>query len=159
MPNLARRSFLKAFLAASLLLGLQGCGYPDPIDPTLYKHDTDNAAFTAARQHAADIKGDYNWVAPTGSMEPLILGYDWIVWRKPDTAPYADLRAGQVIVYKADWLPGKTVVHRLVQKDSHGWILSGDNNPYSEASWRVTEATYLGTVVAINRSPRAQKRP
>ena len=41
------------------------------------------------------------------------------------------------------------MLHRAVDRDSGGWIMSGDNNRWSERWDRVTPTTYMGTVVAL----------
>lgn len=49
------------------------------------------------------------------------------------------------------------IMHRLVMKDKHGWIASGDNNKKSEASERITEKNYKGQAVKAYRKPKAKK--
>jgi hypothetical protein len=153
-----RRAFV-ALLATACLAAFSGCGYPAPIDPPVYRRPTVAQTSEEARLHARDLPGGGGvryLVMPTGSMEPTITGGDYIV--VSTKAPYEDLQPGEIITYRADWTrpDSPPVTHRLVQKDSHGWILSGDANSRSEASWRVTKETYIGKVVAIYRvDPKA----
>lgn len=155
MTPLTRRHLLALVIigtlagAASMLLS--SCGAPKHIDPPTLTYPTELMARLSAEARAKDIGGTVYRVADTHSMEPLLIGRDYIVVAPPSRAPYADLKVGQVITYKADWYAKHPVTHRLVQKDKDGWILSGDNNPRSEASWRVTAGTYLGTVDGIYR--------
>ena len=150
-----RRAFLSTALAPAVLL-IGGCGYPKHIDPPLYERDVSPTQLALEAQlHARDVPGGsglHIQVAPTGSMEPTLKGGDIIVIVGENNRPYSSLRAGEIIVYTADWAPnGPPVIHRLVQKDKDGWILSGDANPTSESGWRVTEKTYIGVAVAIYR--------
>jgi signal peptidase I len=155
-----RRTFevlgLAVFLAASIICSavlvamLQGCSGGKRIDPPLYFESSLPAARLAAHLHAQDAGGVIFQLLPTGSMEPLMKGGDFIVVRG---GGFDALQEGQVIAYRAAWIPGDglPVAHRLVGRDSHGWILSGDNNPRSEPQWRVTERNYIGLVIAIYR--------
>ncbi len=138
-------------LSLLCLIALVGCGYPEHIDPPLFTYQNDLIASLSAAARAKDIGGIVYHVADTHSMEPLLRGDDYIVVALKDRAPYVGLKAGQPIAYKADWYPATPVVHRLTTKDKGGWILGGDNNRYSEPQWRVTEATYIGTVDGIYR--------
>lgn len=148
-PLLALR-FLAALTFLSLLF-VGGCGYPKHIDPPLYTYDTPALTLLSAQAHARGVEGLLYTVADTHSMEPLLKGGDHLVVLPPSKAPYAGLVAGKPIVYRAAWYLTSPVTHRLVAKDKDGWILSGDNNPRSEPQWRVTEDTYIGTVVGIYR--------
>jgi hypothetical protein len=153
-----KRAHLFSFITFAVVAGicafaLSGCGYPpDDNPPVYYGYTSVAAAGEAARLHARDLPGgggQHYLVQPTGSMRPFINDYDCIVVSQK--FPYEDLKPGQIIIYVADWLPvGSPVTcHRLVSKDSYGWILTGDNNARTEASWRVTEKTYRGKVIAV----------
>ena len=165
MHRLTRRDFLAAALAAPAAAYLTSCGYPADLDPIVYWDQTPAQAAEGARLHARDLGagGAYASVQPTGSMRPLIDDYDWIVWNT--AVPYAALKAGQVILYVPGWNPALVVCHRLREKDSYGWIVSGDNvkpdidpatgwNRVSEASYRVTPANYRGLVIAVYTTRR-----
>lgn len=154
--SLVRRAICALLIAAFLF----GCGYPTPIDPPVLLRPTATQTAEESRLHARDLPGGGGLqliVMPTGSMEPTIKGGDYLV---VDTkgARYEELRAGEIVTYRADWLPkdAPPVTHRLVKKDSYGWVLSGDANPRSEPQWRVTKGTYVGKVIAIYRvNPKA----
>jgi len=139
-----------ATILALLALALAGCG-PRRIDPPTLRYDSVLLAGLSAAAHARDVGGVTYQVADTHSMEPTLLGGDVIVVAP---APYAELRTGQIITYRAAWLPPESppVTHRLAQQDAAGWILSGDNNARYESFARVTVADYLGLVVGIYRA-------
>ena len=139
---------LATVLAALVLL--TGCG-PRRIDPPLLRYDSPRLASLSAEAHARDVAGTLYVVMDTHSMEPTLLGGDVIVVAP---APYELLRAGQIITYRAAWLPAASppVTHRLAQLDGLGWILSGDNNARYESFARITAANYLGLVVGIYRA-------
>jgi hypothetical protein len=87
-------------------------------------------------------------------MEPLIHGRTYAVVQN---RPYASIKKRDLLVYlgrpdasKPDRLE---MLHRAVEGDRHGWIMSGDNNRWSESWDRVTPKTYLGTVVALFEFP------
>ncbi len=155
MTPLSRRHICYLTIAAitcgALAMLLSGCSPTPRLDPPLFTYPTEAMTQLSAQARARDILGTVYTVADTHSMEPLLRGGDRIVVAPPERAPYAELKVGQVITYRADWYTKHPVTHRLVQKDSGGWILSGDANPRSEASWRVTEKSYLGTVDGIYR--------
>lgn len=154
---ISRRAFLSTVLSVPACFIAPGCGYPDHIDPPLYERDVSPAQLAQeAYLHARDLPGGYGMhfrILPTGSMEPTIKGGDIIVVAGKGNRPYASLKAGEIIVYYASWMARDQppVAHRLITKDRYGWILSGDANPTSESSWRVTEENYVGVVVARYR--------
>lgn len=117
-------------------------------NPPVFWDNTPAQAKLAAMAQANDVHGTAYYVLNTHSMEPFLVGGDWVVVQ-PDG--YASLQVGQIITYHADWLPptDPPVCHRLAQKDSYGWILDGDNNRHYEANWRVTEKNFIGRVVAV----------
>ena len=135
---------------ALLALALAGCG-PRRIDPPTLRYDSVLLAGLSAVAHARDVGGVTYQVADTHSMEPTLWGGDVIVVAP---TPFAELRAGQIITYRATWLPANSppVTHRLAQRDGLGWILSGDNNAHYESFARVTADNYLGLVVGIYRA-------
>lgn len=158
-----RRAFTVSLLIATAVAFLGGCGYPAPINPPTYHHETITQSREAARLHALDVTraGGSGQVVlivgSTHSMGDLMKPGDILV---VDTkAPFDQRKEGEVITYLpsgADWrgarLEGDTVAHRIVGKDTYGLILSGDGNSRSEARSRVTAATYRGLVVAIYRT-------
>lgn len=101
----------------------------------------------AATEHAARVGGRPLRVAFTGSMRPHLHGGEVVV----AVADYGAIQAGSVVCYEGQMGDGVTrmIIHRAVQKDKGGWIMSGDNNAVSETWQRVVPANYLGTVIAI----------
>ena len=63
---------------------------------------------------------------------------------------YPAIELGQVLIYSATY-HDKPIIHRAVEKDGYGWLMSGDSSPRSESWARVTEENYLGTAVAAYR--------
>lgn len=138
---------MKFLLAMLCVLALVACSTKQD-NPPVFWDNTPAQAKLAATLHARDVGGLAYYVLNTHSMEPFLVGGDWIVVQPGN---YDALKVGQIITYRADWLPptDPPVTHRLAQKDSHGWILDGDNNKHYEAHWRVTEKNYVGKVIAV----------
>ena len=124
--------------------------YPSPpVTPCDSEDDAQAQAFAA-------VTGNQfvNKVAFTGSMLPTLQGGDMVLL---DPVDFATLQAGDIITYKAEWNPTfSNVCHRILLKDDAGWVASGDNNPHSEASWRVTPDNYHAKCVAVFRFPQPQ---
>lgn len=165
MLAINRRSFLTILALAIAILGvaISGCGFPAHINPPVYERETQVIALLEARLHARDLPGGPGLiftVQPTGSMEPTLKGGDIIVVDS-DKEGYAKIKRGEIVTYMAEWHKGpEPVTHRLISKDSYGWLLSGDANPDVETKWRVTEKSYIGKVVAIYRvKPTAPIQP
>lgn len=108
-------------------------------------------AIGKATEYASKIQGTVHSIAPTGSMRPLLAAEDIVVIQK---VSFDSIKVGDVLVYQATWLPptAAPVIHRAVQKDSYGWIMSGDTARSTESQTRVTEANYLGSLVKIYRA-------
>lgn len=95
-------------------------------------------------------------VLGTGSMAPFIppapIGQDpgktIVAYAVTELATYADIQAGDLCLYTAEWTPG-LVMHQAAQRDSLGWIMSGLGNAHSEARWRVTPANFRGIVARV----------
>ena len=93
--------------------------------------------------------GEKVWhVSKTGSMKPFLHGGEYVV----TVANYEAIRLGQILVYYAPYNKSP-LIHRAVQKDKDGWIMSGDSAKHTESWYRVTKDTYLGTVVSVYKSP------
>jgi hypothetical protein len=112
-------------------------------------------AFAACQAYAAANGGSVVITSGTPSMEPLIHGKTYVVAQK---RPYVLIAKGDLLVYmgrpdasKAD---RTRMLHRAVQSDRYGWLMSGDNNRWSESWDRVTPQTYLGVVVALFDFPQ-----
>ena len=100
----------------------------------------------AAKTAGIALNGQIWAVGNTGSMKPLLQGGEVVVSVKN----YPAIELGQVLIYSATY-HDKPIIHRAVQKDAHGWLMSGDSSPRSESWARVTEKNYLGTAVAAYR--------
>lgn len=129
-----------------LLFGWQPDKSADPV-PILAGAAAEAEAATHAERLGAG--GRAFIVSPTGSMRPLLQGGDYVVTQ----SDYASARVGQVFAYWPTFATrsGHPLIHRAVQKDKDGWIMSGDSAPHTESWARVTEANYIGTLVAIYR--------
>jgi hypothetical protein len=119
---------------------------PVKLDPPL--HITPNAQGEALLL-AHTSNGQVFKVSYTGSMKPLLQGGEWAV----TVAAYDKIQLGQVLVYKAPYNQSP-IIHRAVQKDKDGWLMSGDSSPISESWFRVTPESYIGTAIAIFRDPK-----
>jgi hypothetical protein len=100
----------------------------------------------AAQAKAAELGGKVWHVGFTGSMKPLLQGGEYVV----TVYRYDGIRTGEVLVYTATYHE-RPIIHRAVQRDSHGWLMSGDSAKVSESWARVTKDNYLGTAVAAYR--------
>ena len=96
-------------------------------------------------------------VLGTGSMAPFIPpalpGHDPLATVVAfavldDTATFAGLTVGALVVYTPAWATGR-VMHQAASRDSGGWIMSGLHNARSETWERLTPATYIGTVARV----------
>lgn len=143
----------RLFLSLFVLFALAAC-FPKHVDPTLYIYDTEREASESARLQALDIHGRVFHVEPTGSMEPLLHGGDYIVVKLGWPADPKTL-VGHVLTYQAQWLPPTSlpVTHRATDCDQWGLLCEGDavdaNHP--ENKYRVAQSNYIGEVVAIYR--------
>lgn len=91
----------------------------------------------------------------TNSMVPLINGKAYVVVQHRS---YDTINRGDLLVYQGRPDAAKNericMLHRAVMKDKDGWLMSGDNNRWSESWDRVTPVTYLGTVTTILEFPQ-----
>jgi hypothetical protein len=91
----------------------------------------------------------------TPSMEPLIHGKTYAVIVK---LPYESIAKRDLLVYMGRPDANKPdrfkMLHRAVLHDRYGWMMSGDNNRWSESWDRVTPETYVGVVVALFEYPQ-----
>ena len=116
---------------------------PPKIDPPTYLVPNPQEV---AQQEAAKVGGKVWSVGNTGSMKPLLQGGEFVVtWGNFD-----NIQVGNVLVYSATY-HHNPLIHRAVQKDSHGFLMAGDSSPRSESWSRVTKDNYLGTAISIYR--------
>jgi len=113
-------------------------------------------ALIACEDYAAANGGTVVTTSGTPSMEPLIHGQTFVVVQK---RPFESIAKKEILVYMGRPDSSKPtrvkMLHRAVLHDRHGWIMSGDNNRWSESWDRVTPETYLGTVVALSEYTQA----
>ena len=156
---------MKSLLArtALLLLALGAlvptvAAHPSEAAPTPPKNQyaTQREAMLAASLYARSTGGSLILTSGTSSMEPLIHGRTYVVIAK---RPYASISKSDLLVYQgrpdASKADRRTILHRAVLQDKYGWLMSGDNNRWSESWDRVTADNYVGTVVAIFAFPKA----
>lgn len=169
MTNRSSLLSLALFLGALVFLA-SSCGYPKHLDPLTLTFPTQNLALASAQARAKDINGvdesghpiGVYSVANTHSMEPLLMGGDYIV--VDHRVAFADVKLGQPITYQAQWAPAPAppVTHRATVRDKDGLIVEGDNvtpdivpgtgqDEHTENQYRVTVANYVGTVDTIYR--------
>jgi hypothetical protein len=125
-------------------------------NPAKLEYATQRQAMLAASLFARSTGGSLIITSGTKSMEPLIHGKVYAVIAK---RPYASIAKSDLLVYQgrpdASKSDRRTILHRAVLQDKYGWMMSGDNNRWSESWDRVTAENYVGTVVAIFAYPQA----
>lgn len=116
-------------------------------------------AADAARAAANAIGGDVLRTSGTPSMEPFIHGITYVVIEK---VAYQTIRPADLLVYFGRTNPRRAertcLLHRAVDHDRYGWLMSGDNNRWSESWDRVTPENYVGRVTMIFE-PQATEIP
>lgn len=139
-------AMLRAFLCVlTLSVALLGCRRVWPPVVT-FKHDSEAMAEVNAMQEAHNSGGYVSYT--TGiSMEPAIITpcYSVVI-----PTPWESLQEGDIAIYLPKWHSGM-VIHRCVQKDSGGWIMSGDNNARSESWERMTKDNYFGKLQSVHK--------
>lgn len=117
---------------------------------TKFTYPTADSAADACWALARTLGGTVVRTSGTPSMEPLIHGVAFAVITK---RPYGEIKKSDILVYMGLLDPRRTertcTLHRAVSRDRAGWLMSGDNNRWSESWDRVTPDNYLGTVVTI----------
>jgi hypothetical protein len=144
------------FLIAVVLL-LAGCG-PKAPDRSLILWEQPAPA-VAALAHVKERAGlEARHILPTGSMEPFLTGGDWIVIDK--TVPFEALKAADLVLYQARWLPATAVpvVHMAAAKLGDEWVMDGIANAVYERNerMRMGRAEYRGRVIQVYT---ARKKP
>lgn len=146
--NVVTLFFIVAMLA--LLIMASGCAPAPRINPPVFRYDNEVVTILSADAHARDIGGRTFTLSHTGSMEPMLTGDDRIVVVR---VPFSELKDGEIIVYRAQWaVNGIPICHRIVGRDKLGLIMAGDATRHNESGWRVTDANYIGRVIAVYRT-------
>jgi hypothetical protein len=147
-----------AFLCVALSVCLGTPARAEPLDhnPVKFKCANMQKALLAAKAFAQATRGSLILTSGTASMEPLIHGRVYVVLEK---TPYEAITYKDILAYdgrlNADSPLHQTILHRTVGRDRFGWLMSGDNNRWSESWDRVTPANYLGRAVALFEFPQA----
>jgi hypothetical protein len=125
-------------------------------NPSKVEYATQREAMLAASLYARSCGGSLIITSGTKSMEPLIHGKVYAVIAK---RAYGSVTKSELLVYQGRANAAKadrqTMLHRAVLHDKDGWIMSGDNNRWTESWDRVTSDNYVGTVVALFAFPQA----
>ena len=112
-------------------------------------------AIVLGNSFARDTGAKLLLTSGTKSMEPLIHGRAYVVVQP---LPYDRIIKGELLVYMGRPSAAKkdrtSMLHRTVLQDKGGWMMSGDNNRWTESWDRVTTTTYMGTVTAILEFPQ-----
>jgi hypothetical protein len=116
---------------------------PTRLDPPVYDSTTPEADALGMAQR---INGKVWSVSHTGSMRPLLTGGEFVV----SLDKFDAMKAGEVVIYRQTY-NANPIIHRAIQRDYSGWIMSGDSAKHTESWARVTASSYLGTAVAIYR--------
>lgn len=80
------------------------------------------------------------------SMYPTFHDPEFLVLDRPD---FCALKLGDIIVFNDDSMDS-LVIHRIIRKETTGYITRGDNNPHIDAR-PVTEKAYFGRAIGILR--------
>ncbi len=138
-----------------LLLALAAAAVTRAAAPATSPCGSQLEAMLAANALAKSVGGTLVLTSGTRSMEPLIHGRTYVVVAK---RPYRSIARQDILLYRGRPDAAKSerrpLLHRAVLQDRYGWLMSGDNNRWSESWDRVTPDTYLGTVVAIFSFPQ-----
>lgn len=146
----AERKF-KTTIGDSLAEGILSRGFA-PLAKTQWPSRA--AAQGAAQAYATEVGGTVEITSGSNSMQPAIHGQTYFVVQR---RPFESIKRDDLLVYLGR--PNATkpdrvkILHRAVQRDRLGWIMSGDHNSRSETWDRVTPKTYLGTAVAFFEFP------
>ena len=141
----------RALRIVALVAGLVTSSFASELkSPAKIHCQNQQQAFFTASVMAAANQGKVVLTSGTHSMEPLIHGKVYAVIQKQN---FSTIAKSDILVYLGrpnESKPDRQVMlHRAVDHDSGGWIMSGDNNRWSEKWDRVTPNTYMGTVVAL----------
>ena len=147
----------RLMLAIVLLVSVTAC-QPKMKEVPTYTYPDKNLVIGSAVAHANEIGGYVSYIAPTGSMRPVLQDYDYVVISSPQKDPYENIQEGDIVSYDARKSPYYNrddqyarVMHRAVLKRGDGWVMSGDANAVTESRWRMTKDTYNGRLVAVYR--------
>jgi hypothetical protein len=128
----------------------------EKVTPAKSRYSDRVEAMMACANYAAATGGFVVITSGTPSMEPLIHGKTYVVVQNRS---YESIAKSDLLVYMGrpdSSRPDRVrMLHRAVQHDQYGWVMSGDNNRWSESWDRVTPKTYLGIVTALFEYPQS----
>lgn len=130
-------------------LWLTGCASIPSPNPALVVWN-EPYPWLAANQHADRISGGAFEIADTGSMEPFLVGGDFVVG--DFAAKWEGIKPGDLLVYDPNWADASVplVCHLAVERSGDGWVMTGIANQYSESGSRsLMLADYRARVVAV----------
>lgn len=155
--NTTRKEILDAVILLALaiflgfVLGLNAGCTPKRVSPTVHWNESPAQIAQDAAVQAAGIGGVVYLVAPTGSMEPALMGGDYVV--VDPKFPYNQLSVGRMTNYQARWLPPEdpTVTHWASAKQGNEWIMDGEHNAHYEntQSYLMGPIEFKGVVTDI----------
>lgn len=140
---------LRFFFLAAIAALFAGCG-PKAPDRSLilWEQPAPNVAALAHARERPGLRAFH--VLPTGSMEPYLTGGDWIV--VDFGVPFSAIKAGDLLVYQANWLPADSppVTHMAATKHGDGWIMDGiANKHYERGRMTMMPGDYRGRVIQV----------
>ena len=114
------------------------------LPPRVVCTSQDDAYNQAGGKQAIPVRGTgsmapYVPLSPTGDITAYVVasgeGYDAI-------------KTGKLCIYRASWTtpPNQPVMHQAATQDADGWVMSGLNTTYSEATWRVNQSNFIAIV-------------
>lgn len=142
---------MRCFLALVALVFLTSCR-PARVNPPVLQFNNAAEMFRSMQIQVGKVKGLPPLpILDTHSMEPLIYGGDYVVI---SGAPFGDALDGCVVGLRPEWNPDILEIHRVVGRDSFGYLVEGDNVDWKHpeaAKFRMTSKNFVGEVVGIYR--------
>ena len=130
-------------------------GSAEKVVPTKTQCSGRSEALAACQSYVAANGGSVEITSGSRSMEPLIHGQTYFVAQKRS---FESIAQSDLLIYMGRPDASKParvkILHRAVLHDRNGWVMSGDNNRWTESWDRVTPETYLGIAVAFFEFPQ-----
>lgn len=110
-------------------------------------------ALSRAQEFARGNGGAVLPILGTGSMAPFIPAGEAtgiVAYAVTDPArAFENIEAGDLCIYRAEWLAGALVIHQAAARDGAGWIMTGLHNSGYESRYRVTQSNFVGVVARV----------